>query len=50
MSPKMSGVAEVLALADDSSGNTVFNFGGGDTLTLLGISDKSVLADDILFG
>ncbi|MEL6617674.1 MAG: S8 family serine peptidase [Pseudomonadota bacterium] len=40
---------QVLALADDSSGNTVFDFGGGDTLTLLGIADKSVLADDIIF-
>ena len=41
-------VTQVLALADDSSGSTVFNFGGGDILILLGIGDKTVLADDLL--
>lgn len=41
-------VSQVLDLADDSSGGTVFDFGNGDTLTLLGVADKSVLADDMV--
>ncbi len=32
----------------NTSGHVVFSFGGGDKLTLTGISDLSILADDIL--
>jgi VCBS repeat-containing protein len=35
--------AQLLAIAQVQNGNLVFNFGGGDTLTLIGITDASVL-------
>jgi glucose/arabinose dehydrogenase len=38
----------VLARAQQSGGNTVFNFGGGDTLTLLNVSKASLSPDDFV--
>ncbi len=34
--------------ASSVGGNTVFNFAGGDVLTVVGINNPNVLADDIL--
>ncbi len=41
-------VSQVLDFATSAGGDTVFDFGGGNTLKLLGIADKSVLADDMV--
>jgi glucose/arabinose dehydrogenase len=38
----------VLAHAGQSGGNTVFNFGGGDTLTLLNVSKANLSPDDFV--
>ena len=38
----------ILALAEQSGGNTVFNFGGGDTLTLLNVSKADLSPDDFV--
>ena len=40
--------AQLLAIAQVQNGNLVFNFGGGDTLTLIGITDASVLQGRLL--
>ena len=39
--------SQILAYASVVSGNTVFNFGNGNTLTVAGVTDKSILLDDI---
>lgn len=41
--------AEVLAAATQSGSDTIINFGGGDTITLIGISKSLLSADDIAF-
>lgn len=40
--------AQLLAIAQVQNGNLVFNFGLGDTLTLIGITDASVLQGRLL--
>ena len=40
--------AQILAMASVSGGDTVFDFGGGNTLTLQNFTDIAALADDIL--
>ncbi len=43
--------AEVMAAAtDDGFGNTVIDFGGGDTITLTGITSANLHDDDFVFG
>jgi len=41
-------VAQVLAHASVHGANTVFDFGGGNTLTLLGFTDIAALANDLV--
>ena len=41
--------AEVIAATSEVDGNTVIDFGGGDTLTLLNVSIASLVADDFVF-
>ncbi|NOX95792.1 MAG: calcium-binding protein, partial [Alphaproteobacteria bacterium] len=42
--------AEVFAAAsDDGFGNTVIDFGGGDTITLIGVAAASLNGDDFIF-
>ncbi|WP_419827083.1 calcium-binding protein [Sphingomonas sp.] len=41
---------EVIAVARASGGNTVFDFGGGDTLTLAGVQLNQISSADFVFG
>ena len=41
--------AEVLAATTNVRGDAVINFGGGDTLTLIGVTKAQLVADDFLF-
>jgi serralysin len=42
--------ADVLALGADSGGHYVIDFGNGDTLTLLNVTEASLNAGDFMFG
>lgn len=44
----LSAAQVVNIYADDSSGTVIFNFGGGNTITLEGVSSTSGLAGDLL--
>jgi hypothetical protein len=46
--PGLSTVPQALALATQVGGDTVFNFGGGDTLTLKGVSAAALTSADIV--
>lgn len=41
--------AEVLAAASDVGGDTVIDFGNGDTITIVGVTMAQLAADDFLF-
>ena len=41
--------SEVEAVASDVGGNAVLNFGGGDSITLVGVASASLDQDDFLF-
>lgn len=41
--------AEMMAVASNVNGNTVFNLGGGNVITVLGVSVASFAANDFLF-
>ncbi|MEO0467684.1 MAG: Calx-beta domain-containing protein, partial [Pseudomonadota bacterium] len=46
----LSNAAVVVdTFADVVNGNTVFDFGGGNTITLIGVLDETVVVDDITF-
>jgi hypothetical protein len=48
--PSLPGsFGDVLAVADQSGTDTVLDFGGGDSLTLLGVNIDSLNADDFIF-
>ena len=47
--PTVHNLADVLAVATQSGANTVFNFSGGDTLTLQNIQKTALAADDFIF-
>lgn len=42
--------AEVMNAATQVGANTVINFGGGDSITLLNVTKASLVADDFIFG
>ena len=42
-----STIAQVLAYAEVIGGNTFFNFGNGNTLTVTGLTDIAALQNDI---
>jgi len=51
MGPAFDTFAEVFAAAsDDGFGGAVIDFGGGDTITLLGVMVADLHADDFIFG
>ena len=43
----MTGAQIVAAFADDSSGTVIFDFGGGNTLTLENIATTAGLESDV---
>jgi Ca2+-binding RTX toxin-like protein len=45
----VSSFAQAMALASDINGDTVFDFGGGDTLTLRGVAKAGLVAGDFVF-
>lgn len=45
----LSATQVISQFADDSSGKVIFDFGGGNTLTLTGVSSTDGLADDLTF-
>lgn len=47
--PNIDSFAEVMSFASNSSGNTVFNFGGGNILTVIGVTMSDFTSDDFDF-
>ncbi|MEP3889708.1 MAG: hypothetical protein ABJN69_04525 [Hellea sp.] len=47
--PNIDTFAEVMSFASNSSGNTVFNFGGGNILTVIGVATTDFTSDDFDF-
>ncbi len=50
LGPVFDTFAEVLAAASDVSGDAVIDFGGGDQITLQGVSTATLHQDDFVFG
>ncbi len=42
-------LSEVLAATNDIGGNAVIDFGGGDTITLIGVTEAQLTASDFIF-
>ena len=47
--PNIDSFAEVMSFASNSGGNTVFNFGGGNILTVIGVTMGQFTPDDFDF-
>ena len=49
MGSSFDELSEVLAATNDDGSNTVIDFGGGDTITLVGVQKVDLHADDFNF-
>jgi histidinol dehydrogenase len=50
MGPAFDSFAEVMAAAAQVGADTVIDFGGGNTITLVGVAMATLVADDFAFG
>lgn len=48
--PNFDSFAELQAIASDAGSNVIFNFGGGNTLTIVGRNITDLSVDDFNFG